>query len=199
VVAQDSEIMSKRTKVFRVCGLGFAVLSMMLTGCAPEPSTPRAAAAFSAEALDDAKPVQSCDTDTMQRIAADQKYLSWEEESAICQVVVNRFGPKATGAVLNTMFVGVSAFKLRGDKDDAKEQAYQLANLMEARNVESPQRIHDTLDVAFRLYETTDGHVTPKDLNEMLRSSGSLAETMSDDGVTKMGLVLWEAKKTQGN
>jgi hypothetical protein len=175
-------------KATRGYGPLLLVQLLALGACAPSNDEPAQAAA--AVALDSSsKPVQSCDIDQMQRIATDQKYLSWNEESDICQVVVNRLGTGATEAVLRTMFVGVSAFKLKGDKDDAHETAYELMNLVEARQVESAGRIKDTLNVAFKLYEMTDGHVTPKDLNVLLRSAGPDAK-LSDDGLVGMGAVL---------
>ena len=91
-----------------------------------------------------------------------------------------------------------SLMNIHGLQVSEREIAYQLMNIVEARRITNPDRILATFDTVWKIFDGTDGHVTPSDLNIMLRSSGPMARTLSDDGLISMGAVLWEQKKALG-
>jgi hypothetical protein len=158
--------------------------------------TPSVDTVDSSTVVDPNQPVESCDFAEMGRVGHD--HLAPDDAIKICQIVSTGLGGTPTIAMLRQMFKTVFVFQWKGDKQEPTEIAYQLMNLAEARGGTSLEQMHGTFDTAFKLYETTSGHVTPKDLNVFLRSSGPMAHTLSDDGLAEMGLLLWEEKKERG-
>lgn len=85
------------------------------------------------------------------------------------------------------------------DKESPKDIAYQMMNIVEARGQEEDDKaIYDTFNTVAQIFNGTEGHVTPKDLNIFLRSAGPIAKTLSDDGLISMATVIWEDKKDRG-
>jgi len=87
---------------------------------------------------------------------------------------------------------------IRGVQDAEPEIAYQLMNIVEARGITNPDRIMSTFDTVWKIFDGTNGHVTPRDLNITLRSSGPAAHALSDNGLISIGALIWEQKKAAG-
>ncbi len=100
--------------------------------------------------------------------------------------------------VLRTVFKAAALIEIRDRNRKPGETAYQLMNAVEARGIDDPQRVIDTMEVVVKIFNGTQGHVTPRDLNVMLRSAGLLSHTLSDDGIYSMSALLWDEKKARG-
>jgi hypothetical protein len=55
-----------------------------------------------------------------------------------------------------------------------------------------------TIELVWKAYSAFNGIVSPKDIADLLASSGPLAKTMSDDGLVDMIIVL-KQQRQQGN
>jgi hypothetical protein len=69
--------------------------------------------------------------------------------------------------------------------------------IVDARGLSDPGRMKDTLDIAYKAYVGSNGRVTPKDLNVMLRQSG-LGETISDQGLYGLAAMISVEKRNRG-
>ena len=141
--------------------------------------------------------VASCDTSEMSKAADGINVLSWREEASICAVASSSLGQMPETGVLRMLLK--TAFLIGHENgSSARDEAYQMMNVVEARGLTAPDRVKSTLDLAYRVNLVTIGHVTPRDLNVFLRSSGDMAKTLSDEGLTNMASVVWEMKKQNG-
>jgi hypothetical protein len=94
----------------------------------------------------------------------------------------------------------VFIFKVVGSNDSAKEMAHQIMNVVEARGqINDDAAIDESFETIQKIFNTTQGHVTPKDLNVALRGSGLNAHTIDQQGMFTVAAIIWEAKKANGN
>ena len=75
----------------------------------------------------------------------------------------------------------------------------ELVDIIRLRGLYNQQsRWRPTIDVALKAYQAFSGIVTPRDIISLLRSSGPMAKTLSDDGLTTTIIVL-KRQRQQGN
>jgi len=75
----------------------------------------------------------------------------------------------------------------------------ELVDIIRLRGLYNQQpRWRPTIDVALKSYEAFNGIVTPRDIVSLLKSSGPLAKTLSDDGLTA-AIILLKEQRQQGN
>jgi len=78
--------------------------------------------------------------------------------------------------------------------------ANQIFNVVEARGkINDDAAIDESFETIQKIFNTTQGHVTPKDLNVALRGSGLNAHTIDQQGMFTVAAIIWEAKKANGN
>jgi len=114
----------------------------------------------------------------------------------MCQTMRASLGRQPSVAEFRYLSKVVEVIRLDGSTEQVNELGYQVMCVVEARGDASP--MHSTFDVVAKVFKGTGGRVTPKDLNVMLRNSGNLAHTMSDESVIYMAAVIWEEKKNAG-
>jgi hypothetical protein len=72
-------------------------------------------------------------------------------------------------------------------------------NVVEARNqLADDKAIENNLDVLMKIFNGTQGHVTPRDLSINLRQMGRHAADLSDKAVFTLGAIIFEQKKDVG-
>lgn len=179
----------------RLFGLGSAVCAVLLSigGCDDGPNEHPTEAAKSAPAV-----LTSCDTDQMELL--DSKMMSWTDSAIVCrtmQLSLGRVPSLKTASMLSKL---VALMRVNGDKTEAKEQAYQLMNIVEARSqTGSDEAMEATFDTVWKIWQGSQGHVTPRDINILLRSMGAKgASKLSDDGLITFAVLLQEDKKSRG-
>jgi hypothetical protein len=75
----------------------------------------------------------------------------------------------------------------------------ELVDIIRLRGLYNQQpRWRPTIDVALKSYQAFNGIVTPRDIISLLKSSGPMAKTLSDDGLTGM-IILLKEQRQQGN
>jgi hypothetical protein len=142
-------------------------------------------------------PATSCASDKMdeQRL----NVLAWVDESAVCQTLQGALGRPPPISSIRQLSKAISLMQMNGSSDSAKELAYQITNVLEARGqLEDPKVFANSVEVVWKVFAGSQGHVTPKDLNILLRSEGIDAPKLSDDGVFRLSAVIWEEKKARG-
>ena len=173
-------------------GIAFTV---MLSGCGGESDQDRSARDKLADS--DQSPVASCGWDAMDALRLNQ--LSHTDEIDICNTVQGTLGKRPSVALLRKLGKLVIIMQTAGSSDTAKELAYQTMNVIEARGqTQNDIAIAGSMEVIAKIFNGTQGHVTPKDLNIFLRGSGPLARTLNDDGMYSSAALIWEAKKANG-
>lgn len=60
------------------------------------------------------------------------------------------------------------------------------------------QAMLNTFELVFKIYNGTEGRVTPKDLNILLSNMGNRAQKLSDDGLINLASVLSVQKQDAG-
>ena len=174
-----------------------AVVLLAATMCLPEYS--RAGSEAESAALDGSPAVvPSCTFEVMLSMMKGIETISGSMAAGICETITKSLGHRPQIRVLRAASMIASLMNIHGLQVSEREIAYQLMNIVEARRITNPDRILATFDTVWKIFDGTDGHVTPSDLNIMLRSSGPMARTLSDDGLISMGAVLWEQKKALG-
>jgi hypothetical protein len=125
--------------------------------------------------------------------------LSFSDEAAVCKAMRSSLGRFPSVALARTLCKCIVVMQVTGSREKAKDIAYQMMNIVEARGQENDDKaIHRTFDTVTQIFNGSDGHVTPKDVNVCLRSAGGLAKTLSDDGLITMATLIWEQKKDHG-
>jgi hypothetical protein len=158
------------------------------------PDTPASATKLDA----DTAPMGSCDAAEVESVSVGIPTVSAVDETAICRTMTHSLGNAPRINVFRAGLKAVSVIQFAGVWGDAPAVAYQLMNIVEARAITDPARIIDTFDTVTKIAEGTRGHVTPTDVDVMLRNSGEAGRKLSDDGLISMATVIWEEKKAQG-
>ena len=141
--------------------------------------------------------IKSLDTSEMAKLRIDT--LSFSDEAAVCNVMRTSFGRFPSVALARALCKAIVVMQVAGEsREKAKDIAYQMMNIVEARGQKDDKAIYGTFDTVTKIFNGTGGHVTPKDLNVFLRSAGPMAKTLSDDGLISMATVIWEEKKDRG-
>ncbi|MFO1431195.1 MAG: hypothetical protein U1F76_13815 [Candidatus Competibacteraceae bacterium] len=171
------------------------VATFLLTACNGETDQERKAKDKAADA--NQSPVISCDWQDMykQRL----NVLSWADEADVCITMQAALGRMPSVALVRKLSKAIFVMQVYGSKETAKDIAYQMMNIVEAREKEkSDKMIDSTFETVTKIFNITQGHVTPKDINILLRSAGPMAKTLSEDGIVSMAAIIWENKKAYG-
>lgn len=168
---------------------------LLLAACSEKDSQERQLKDNLADA--DQSPVTSCNWSDMEKQRID--ILSWVDEGYVCSTLQSAIGHPPTIALTRKLSKVIFVMRAGGIQGSVKDVAYQIMNIVEARGQENNnQEIDGTLETVLKIFNGTQGHVTPSDINLTLRSSGDLAKTISDDGVINMAVLIWEEKKGRG-
>ncbi|MCO5411224.1 hypothetical protein [Ralstonia mojiangensis] len=126
--------------------------------------------------------------------------ISTADEVEVCNAIKASQGDVPSVQFFQDFSKVVVAFKIKGSKEDARELSYQLMNVIEARGKSGTDDAtkFNTADVVFRMYDASNGRITPRDVNIFLRNSGPLAHTLSDDGLIESMALVMERKKAVG-
>ena len=171
------------------------VATFLLTACDGETDQEREAKDKAADA--NQSPVTSCDWQDMDKQRLN--VLSWADEADVCVTMQATLGRMPSVALVRKLSKAIFVMQVDGSKDTAKDIAYQMMNIVEARGKEkSDKMIDSTFETVTKIFNGTQGHVTPKDINIFLRSSGPMAKTISNDGIMGMAAVIWKYKKAHG-
>jgi hypothetical protein len=166
-----------------------------LTACDPE--TPQEAEALDRAADANQTPLKSCTYGGVDKLR--MKYLSHNEQIDVCNTMQAALGRPSTVGLTRKMSSLAALMQMAGSKDTAREVTYQTMNVVQARGqIQDNSAIAGSLDTIYKIFSATQGHVTPRDLSILLRSSGPAAQTISDEGLARMAFVLWEEKKANG-
>ncbi len=171
------------------------IAAFSLTACGGE--TEEETAARDKAADTNQSPVSSCDWNDMEKLRLN--ILSWADEADICTTMQATLERLPSVALVRELSKAVFVMQAAGSKDTSKEIAYQMMNIVEARGKENDNAaIDSTFNTVTKVFNGTQGHVTPKDVNVFLRSSGPMAKTLNDDGIMDMAAVMWEDQKSNG-
>jgi hypothetical protein len=148
--------------------------------------------------LDDSvEPLKSCsDWKIVSSAMEGIPTVSWSDGGRICDLASQSLDRPIPIGVFRALLKGASIINVRGGGDTEKI-AYQLVELIEARGITEPKRMVETIDIAVRAFNGSNGRVTPKDLNVMVRQSG-IGHTLSDDGLFNFAALISIRKRRNG-
>jgi hypothetical protein len=121
--------------------------------------------------------------------------VSWSDGSKICELATKSLGRPIPVGVFRHLLKAAGVLHLKGAGETDKI-SYQLAEIIEARGISDPQRMKETIEIAFKAYTGSNGRVTPKDLNVAVRQSG-LGKTLSD-GLFGVAALISVQKRNNG-
>ena len=142
------------------------------------------------------EPLKSCDLNDVRPAMEGILIVSWREGTKICETTVTSLGRPIPQGVFRILLKASGFLHVKGAGDTDKI-AYQLAEIIDARGLNEPKRMKDTVDIAFRAYVGSNGRVTPKDLNVAIRKSG-YGPTMSDDSMLTIAAMISVQKRNNG-
>jgi len=153
-------------------------------------------AGCAAEAAPDKTPVTQCDS--LPPSAAIEVF-SRSDAIALCRQVLRVLEGVSVDDV-RTFEKAAYLFSRYGyESGDYSKIAAELVDIIRLRGLYDQQpRWRPTIDIALKVYEAFHGIVTPRDIISLLRSSGPMAKTLSDDGLTAM-IILLKERRQQGN
>jgi len=179
----------------KCCALLISAASL-LSACGESPEEQKARE----QALDgDRSVLAACTGDAIRTVSIST--FSWADTEELCRTMKLALGRQPTVAELRFVSKTVWVLHASGSKDTYQQNGYQVMSIVEARGQLAPSSsaaMFSTCDTVVKVFSGTGGKVSPKDLNVMLRNAGSLAQTMSDDGIIHMAAVLWDMKKQAG-
>jgi hypothetical protein len=140
--------------------------------------------------------VNSCDPLKLPSAMEGILIVSWSEGSRICRVTTESLGRPITVGVFRAFLKIASVIKYK-DGGELDKIAYQLAEIVEARGMSEPKRMLDTLEIAMKCFNGSNGRVTPKDLNVALRQSGQ-ARTLTDGDIYTVAAVISVRMRNNG-
>ena len=89
--------------------------------------------------------------------------------------------------------VALSVAGYRGSFDGT---ARQLAQIVRLRGLyDNPDRWYANVDIIVRAFQAFNGLLTPQDAIDFLRSAGEASKSLSDDGFTRMLIIVKERKE----
>lgn len=182
------------------------ILALTLAGAFDDKKSPSPAANSSQTSAphvfneaDGMRPVASCGATDLEGVMVS---LSAVDEEAVCHTLEHSLGRKPSRAIAHKL--SQLLFIIRVDQapvsQSAKQLAYQIMNVVEARGAEDDDaRIDATFEVLAKIYSGSDGHVTPNDMNVALRAGPDIAKNMSDDGLFSLAAFIQLEKKAAGD
>lgn len=167
----------------------------LLSGCIDESEQEQEAKDKIADA--NYSPVSSCNWEDMDKQGLN--VLSSIDEADVCNTMQTFLNRSPSVALVRHLSKVIFIMEASGSKDSPKDIAYQIMNIVEARGQDKDdKKIENTFETVTKIFNSTLGHVTPKDIYISLISSGQMAHTLSDDGLISMASLIWEDKKAHG-
>jgi hypothetical protein len=152
--------------------------------------------ANAAETTPDKTPVTQCDS--LPPSAAIEVF-SRSDAIPLCRQVL-RVLEGTTIDDLRTFETAAYLFSAKGYESGQYAQiAAELVDIIRLRGLyDQEPRWRPTIDLAWKSYQAFNGIITPRDIVSFLRSSGPMAKTLSDDGLTTM-IIVMKRQRQQGN
>jgi hypothetical protein len=143
------------------------------------------------------EPVKSCDFNEMLSRLDGIPTVGGLDASKLCQEWVDQYGGFPQTRVIRALAKAVSMIETTGAEGDDVKIGSRLIRIAKARGQSDPDAIIRTFDLVTRTAEATHGQVAPDDVFKFLKTSGDMAHTLSDDGLTNMLVLVWEQKKQE--
>lgn len=154
-------------------------ISLLLAACGdPGPSSDELDAST--------RSVASCELREMIAAMDGIPTVSGIDATQICHAMMTVFGqPPETRALRGVAKAAsmISIGEVGATNIDVVTVGKTLIEIAAARGQTDPWAIYNTTDLVLRLYSDTSGEVTPAYVLDFLRSSGPMAQTLSDDGL----------------
>ena len=153
-------------------------------------------AAHAAETAPDKTPVTQCDS--LPPSAAIEVF-SRSDAIPLCRQVL-RVLEGVTVDDLRTFEKAAYLFSRYGyEAGDYARITGELVEIIRLRGLYDQQpRWLPTIELALKSYQAFNGIVTPRDIVLLLKSSGPMAKTLSDDGLTTM-IIVMKRQRQQGD
>lgn len=181
----------------KTTSVGMLALTLLLSACDGEVGETDQQKAARDKAADSNQAPATCDWKTME--AQRLNLVAWVDEADICNTMQASLGRAPSVALVRMLSKVVFIFQVAGSKDSAKEIAYQAMNIVEVRaQRENDAKISDTFETITKIFNGSQGHVTPKDMNIILRGPGLNPLTIDQQGMFTVAAMISEAKKANG-
>jgi hypothetical protein len=153
-------------------------------------------AAHAAETAPDKTPVTQCDT--LPPSAAIEVF-SRSDAIPLCRQVL-RVLEGVTVDDLRTFEKAAYLFSAKGyESGNYTQITAELVDIIRLRGLyDQEPRWKPTIELAWKSYQAFNGIITPRDIVSLLRSSGAMAKTLSDDGLTMM-IIVMKRQRQHGN
>lgn len=142
----------------------------------------------------DPTPITSCSLGEVSRFSI--LAVSWDDGRQLCGLVRDTLAFPARVQDFRRLSTTVAALRATGYSGTPPEVACQVLAILQARGLlNAPDRVGEAMNLVFRVHHGTGGAVTPRDLLAGLRSAGTTAKTMSDEGVINFAAMIAAAKR----
>ena len=152
--------------------------------------------AYAANPDENSTQVKSCDWNKVRDDIGELSGVSWENQAVICREMAASLGRLPPVGLLRLLGKVTFVLRAAGSSDSTKEIAFQVMNVVEARSQTTDAQIKETFETLVKIYNGTNGRVTPKDVNRNLRAMGPGAKKIGQQGLFSMAALIWEDKKS---
>lgn len=141
-------------------------------------------------------PVKSCDWNKVRDETGELAGVSWQDQAAICKEMASSLGRLPPIGLLRVLAKVTFILRSAGSTESHKDIAFQAMNVVEARNQTTDIQINETFNTLTKIYNGTNGRVSPKDMNRILRAMGPRARKIDEQGMFSIAAMIMEDKKS---
>jgi hypothetical protein len=141
-------------------------------------------------------PLESCDYKLVPSLMGGIDLVSWSDASKVCELAKSSLQLPIPIGVFRFLLNAAGLLHIKG-AGELDQIAYQIIEIIDARDLTDPQRMKDTIDIVFKAYTGSNGRVTPKDLNVAIRQS-KMGRTLSDKGLYGVAALISVQKRNKG-
>ena len=129
--------------------------------------------------------VVSCSSEEINKLQI--RELTLYDTKNVCNEMQNALSFPITVASIRNLSRYAVGFQIKGWKMQPTDISYFLLENVKLRNQQnSKEKLHDNLVLAGKIYLGTEGRINPQDIYNMLKDSGTMARTLSDEGIIMM-------------
>jgi hypothetical protein len=173
--------------------IGLFALATLLSGCDPTDAEKARWAVMD----NDHTPVKSCAEDDVQSATIGNSKISLDQYVQACKLFSGRRGRIPAVSELRNFGATVSLLRSRGLRAEPLAINGQLHDLIELRKQKDAPSINGTLRVAWVVFDSTNGEISPSELTAGLREGGQMVAILTDEQIATFAISGWKSEKNR--
>jgi hypothetical protein len=173
--------------------IGHIALTTLLSGCDATDAEKARWAAMD----NDHTPARSCAEDDVTLATVGNTKIALDKFVQACKLFSGRRGRIPAVSELRNFGATVSLLRSRGFRADPVTINGQLHDLVDIRQQKDAPSINGTLRVAWVVFDSTNGEISPSDLTDGLRDGPQMVSILTDEQIATFAILGWKSAKTR--